>query len=177
MWYNIKPWCTIISKHKILLSLVIFKFIYFMLIISILMWIVSYYKDWIDENIKLYYIFPVIYSLFVYAFFKLALWFVEFYNSLFIISWDSIYIISATLLLKDEIEVIDALKIIEIDSHARWIFQNILWFWTIRIELQTKEERNIWFIPNPYKLLNTLKVQRETILENRKKKYIVWIEK
>ena len=105
------------------------------------------------------------------------MWFVEFYNSLFIISWDSIYIISATLLLKDEIEVIDALKIIEIDSHARWIFQNILWFWTIRIELQTKEERNIWFIPNPYKLLNTLKVQRETILENRKKKYIVWIEK
>ena len=59
------------------------------------------------------------------------------------------------------------------DSYSRWFFSNILWFWNIIVELQTKEERIFRFMPNPFRLINKLKAQRDYVLENRRKKYIV----
>lgn len=41
------------------------------------------------------------------------------------------------------------------------------------METQTKEERVFRFMPKPYKLLDILKQQRQSVLEERKKKYIV----
>lgn len=75
--------------------------------------------------------------------------------------------------MRNDIEVIDAFKIIKIDAYSRWIISNLLSYWKLIIELQTREERLFRFMPKPYKLLDCLKDQREIVLENRKKKYIV----
>lgn len=175
--YINKPWCTVVSKHKILMILAILKFAYFILIAYIICFVFLSYENVLAEWFKYFLFFPVIYSIVVYSFFKLALSLIEYFYSFVILSWDNLYIIRATLVLRDEIEVIDSLKIIEIDSHARWLVQNIFWFWTIRVELQTREELNIRFVPKPYILLKQIKKQREEILEERKKKYIVEMEK
>lgn len=75
--------------------------------------------------------------------------------------------------MRNDIEVIDAFKIIKLDAYSRGFISNVLSYGRITIELQTKEERIFRFMPKPYKLLQHLQEQREQVLENRKKKYIV----
>jgi len=60
-----------------------------------------------------------------------------------------------------------------LDAYTRWFISNILWYGKLVVELQTKEERLFRFMPHPYTLLKYLQEQREEVLENRKKKYIV----
>lgn len=75
--------------------------------------------------------------------------------------------------MRNDIEVIDAFKIVKLDAYSRGLFSNILSYWNIIIETQTKEERIFHFMPKPYKLLEILKKQRQSVLEERKKKYII----
>ncbi len=75
--------------------------------------------------------------------------------------------------MRNDIEVIDAFKIIKVDAYSRGIIPNIFSYGKLIIELQTREERLFRFMPKPYTLLKYLQEQREQVLENRKKKYIV----
>ena len=75
--------------------------------------------------------------------------------------------------MRNDIEVVDAFKIVKLDAYSRWFFSNLFGFGRIIMETQTKEERVFRFMPKPYKLLDILKQQRQTVLEQRKKKYIV----
>lgn len=172
MSYHTQDWYTIIKKHYILTYLMVIK-TSLILILAILLFFISYiYKEQLWDQITTYIFFPIVFVLFNYAIFRLILSFIEYFNYLFIIKDDQIYIINCSLLLRDDIEVIDSFKIIKVDAFSRWLFSNIMWFWTIVIELQSREIRSFRFMPKPYKLIKILEEQRDFILLDRKKKYI-----
>lgn len=163
----------IVKKHWILLLLYGIKFIFILWIAWVLFFIASSYREVLWDQIVLYILFPLIFILVNYSFIKLILGVIEFYNYLFIICWDQIFIINASLFMRNDIEVIDAFKIIKVDAYSRGIIPNIFSYGKLIIELQTREERLFRFMPKPYTLLKYLQEQREQVLENRKKKYIV----
>lgn len=173
MSYYSKDWYTIVRKHYALAFLYLIKFIFFLFIAFFLFFISIKYKEILWEDIVKFVFFPLVFVLINYSFIRLILWIIEYFNYLFIISGDQIFIINASLIMRDDIEVIEAFKIIKIDAYSRWFFANILWFWKIIIELQTREERIFRFMPKPYKLLKKLNEQREMVLQARKKKYII----
>lgn len=173
MSYFSKEDYSIIKKHYIILILYFIKFSFFLLI-ALVIWIVAiHYREALWEDIVNYVFFPLVLILVNYSFFKFISWAIEYYNYLFIIHKDQIFIINTSLILRNDIEVVDAFKIVKLDAYSRWFFSNLLWFWKIIIETQTKEERVFRFMPKPYKLLEILKKQRKTVLEERKKRYIV----
>lgn len=163
----------IIRKHWVLLSLYLIKFVFILIFAIILSFIGVFYREALGNDLVVYVIFPLVFILVNYSFFKLVLAMIEFYNYLFIISWDQIFVINASLIMRNDIEVIDAFKIIKLDAYSRWFISNVFSYGRITIELQTKEERIFRFMPHPYTLLKYLQEQREEVLENRKKKYIV----
>lgn len=173
MSYYLTDWETIVLKHGLLKYLAIFKFIFLLFIIVMVTYIWVSFKEVIWNDLLLYVFFPFCFFLLNYTFIKLVLWLIEYYNYMFIIKDDQIIIINSSFILRDDIEIIEAYKIIKMDSYSRWLFSNIIWFWNVVIELQTKEERTFRFMPNPFRLINKLKAQRDYVLENRRKKYIV----
>ena len=177
MSYFSKDSYTIVSKHFVFLFFSIIKFIYLLLIAVFIIYLFKTFWHNTDNSTAKLILFLFVYIIIFYSFINFGLWLVVFYNSLFILNNDQVYIINSSLFIRDEIEIIDVLKIIEVDKSSKWIFANLLWFWTIKIELQTKEERIFKYIPHPYKLLNKLKHQKERAVEDRKKKYIIEEEK
>lgn len=166
--------CNIIDKkHWVLLVFYLIKFIFLLIIVLILSFLWTIYKNELWNDIVYYLIFPLVFILVNYSFLRLILWVIEYYNYLFIISWDQIFIVNASLILRNDVEVIDAFKITKIDAYSRGLISNILWYWKIIIELQSTEVRVFRFMSNPYFLLKKLQMQREEVLENRKKRYIV----
>lgn len=166
--------CNIIEKkHYILLIFYLIKFIFLLIIVFVLSFLWITYKQELWWDIVYYTIFPLAFVIVNYSFLRLILWFIEYYNYLFIIHKDQIFIINSSFILRNDVEVIDAFKIIKIDAYSRWFLPNILWYWKIIIELQTTEVREFRFMANPYYILTKLQEQRAEVLENRKKKYIV----
>ncbi len=173
MTYFSKDGYSIIQKHYILVVLYFIKFSFFIFISLFIGYIWIQYRWQIGEELVLYVFFPLVFILINYSFFKFILWTIEYYNYLFIINNDQIFIINTSLIMRNDIEVVDAFKIVKLDAYSRWFFSNLLWFWKIIIETQTKEERVFRFMPKPYQLLDILKKQRQIVLEERKKRYIV----
>lgn len=125
--------------------------------------------------------FIIIYTILNYAFISYILYFIEYNNNIIIVSKDHIYIIRTSLILVDDIEVLDPYRIMRLDVVCHGLVSNILDYWNLIVEQQqddTKEWiKTFHFIPNPYKLLSLIKEQRKQVLEERKKKYIIsWNE-
>lgn len=173
MWYFSQDGYSVVKKHYILFVLYFIKFFFFSIIALLIGYIWITYREVIWEDIITYIFLPLILVLVNYSFFKLILWMIEYFNYLFIIHKDQIFIINTSLIMRNDIEVIDSFKIVKLDAYSRWFFSNLLSFWEIIIETQTKEERVFHFMPRPYQLLEILKRQRQDVLEERKKKYIV----
>lgn len=171
--YNEHNGDTIVRKHWVIGWMYLVKFFFVLIVAFVLFFIWTFYREMLWDEIVLYVILPLVFVLVNYSFMKLVFWIIEYFNYLFIISWDQIFILNASLVMRNDIEVIDAFKIIKLDAYSRWFVANMLSYWKLIIELQTREERVFRFIPKPYKLLDCLKQQREMVLENRKKKYIV----
>ena len=170
--FHSQDWYTIIKKHYILTFAYMLKFVCLIVFSLFLLSFSLKYRFIIWEDVTRYVFFPIIFLMFNYSFSKLILGFIEYYHYLFIIKDDQIFIINCSLILRDDIEVIDSFKIIKIDSFSRWFFSNIIWYWTIVIELQSRETRSFRFMPNPYRLIKLLEEQRDSVLLDRKKKYI-----
>lgn len=170
--FYMKDWYTIIKKHYILTVVYMLKFVSLMLLSFFFFSLSLKFRIVIWEDVTRYVLFPIVFFMFNYAFFRLILWFIEYYHYLFIIKDDQIFVINCSLILRDDIEVIDSFKIIKVDSFSRWLFSNVIWYWTIVIELQSRETRSFRFMPKPYKLIKLLENQRDFVLLDRKKKYI-----
>lgn len=173
MSYFSKDGYSIIKKHYVLLIMYFLKFSFFLLVALLIGYIGITYRKMIGDDIVNYIFFPLVFVLVNYSFFKFIFGAIEYFNYLFIIHNDQIFIINSSLILRNDIEVVDAFKIVKLDAYSRWFFSNLFGFWRIIMETQTKEERVFRFMPKPYKLLDILKQQRQTVLEERKKKYIV----
>lgn len=164
---------SIIKKHYIIILLYCLKFSFFLFIAFLIGYIWITYRTIIGEDLVTYLFFPLVFILVNYSFFKFIFGTIEYFNYLFIIHNDQIFIINSSLIMRNDIEVVDTFKIVKLDAYTRWFFSNLLSFWKIIIETQTKEERVFRFMPKPYQLLDILKKQRQIVMEERKKRYIV----
>lgn len=173
MWYFSQDGYSIIKRHYLILWLYFLKFSFFLILAFFIGYIWITYRAVLWEDLVTFVFFPLVFILVNYSFFKFILWTIEYFNYLVIIHHDQIFIINSSLIMRNDIEVVDSFKIVKLDAYSRWFFSNFLWFWKIIIETQTKEERILSFMPKPYQLLDILKKQRKSVLEERKKKYIV----
>ncbi len=174
-WPKVKDWCVVIRRHFILKLFPILKFSFFIFLSLIIYFI--YYKIWhkIDGEMTylLYVLLSFIFIIVNYAFIKFILDIIEYYNDLIIVSDDHIFIIKSSLILKDDLEIIDSYRVMKTDAYCHWFLANIFWYWNLVIEQQKDDVRVFHFIPSPYKVLKILRDQKKFVLDERKKKYIV----
>lgn len=190
--FRIKDWYTIIRRHIISMFYKFFKFGFLFLFTVFLYFIITFYIEDLHRGMEIshYYSddihhtwhteiisFLVIFSILNYAFFCLIFDFVKYSYNLIIIYDDQIIMIKWSLLKHDRIEIIDSFKVVKVDAFLNWIFANILRFWNLVLELQKNEVKVFNFIPRPYEMLMIIKKQRENVLNDRRKKYIIQNEK
>ena len=118
----------------------------------------------------MYVFFPSIFLVVNYAFIKLILSYINFYNDLLIIHDWQFIVINATLFFVDDIEFIDISKISKIDTFTRWFISNIIWFWNLVIEQHREQVREFDYIPNARKALHIIKDAKDKIFEERNEK-------
>ena len=168
MTYFSKYDYTIIRKHWIVLA---FRYLKFALLLSVT-WVLYYFsikfRDTIWEEIINIFVFPAIFFLVNYAFIKILLWYIKFYNDLLIIHDRHFIVIKSSLLFKDDIEIIDVNKITKLDTYCRWLIPNILSFWNLVVEQQRDEVREMHFVPEPFKALKLLQDEKQKILNDIK---------
>jgi len=150
------------------------KFIFLILLSFFLYWISL---KVVAANPDIEYL-NIIFFLFIfgtlnYAFISLISSVIYYYYDLIVVYQDQIVMIKCSLILQDDIEIVDAYRIVKVDWYSRGIFANILWYWNLIIEQQKDDVRIFHFVPKPYKILLILKKQRDAVLEERKKKYII----
>lgn len=150
------------------------KFIFFILLSFFLYWlsfkVTKAYPD--IEYINVIFFWFVFFTL-NYAFISLILSVIYYYFDLIVVYKDQIVMIKCSLILRDDIEIVDAYRIMKVDGYSRGFFANIFWYWNLIIEQQKDDVRIFHFIPKPYKILLIIKKQRDAVLEERKKKYII----
>lgn len=174
-YYKITDECIIVRRHILLFIWWFIKFIFFLLVALILY--IIYINNILELNWDYWYIKDLLFLLiFIFvqsAFLKIIFTLIDFYHNLIIVQNDQIIIISCTLLLKDDIEIIDSYRVMKIDTYSHGLFSNLLWYWNLVIEQQKNDVRTFRFIPKPYIILKILKKQKETVLDDRRKKYII----
>jgi hypothetical protein len=172
--YTSINWYTVMRRHIILPIIRIMKFIFLMLLSLFLYWIscklIATYSDINYLNV-LFFLF--VFWTINYAFISLILSFIYYYFDLIVIYKDQIVMIKCSLILRDDIEIVDAYRIMKVDWYSRGFFANIFWYWNLIIEQQKDDVRIFHFVPSPYRLLLIIKKQRDAVLEERKKKYII----
>lgn len=165
---------TVLRRHIILPIIRTLKFIFFILLSFFLYWlsfkVTQLYPD--IEYINIIFFAFVFFTL-NYAFISLILSVIYYYFDLIVIYKDQIVMIKCSLILRDDIEIVDAYRIMKVDWYSRGFFANIFWYWNLIIEQQKDDVRIFHFIPKPYKILLIIKKQRDAVLEERKKKYII----
>lgn len=173
MSYYITKEFIIVRKHWLVLFSKLLKFIMLILISILLYWLANKYSEVIWKETITYIIFPSLVIIFTASFIKLIFIILEHYSHLFIIHWDKVILTNSTFILRNDIEVIDIYRIMKFDAYSRWFISNILWYGSIVIEQQKDEVREIHFLPTPYRIIGMLTKQRQKILEDKKRKYLI----
>ncbi len=154
---------TIIRKHWVALFFRYLKPIFNLFIAWLLFYISMKFSDTLWKETLNYLLFPSIFILVNYAFIKLILSYIKFFNDFLIIYDWQIIVIKNSLYFIDEIEFIDINKITKLDTISRWFFENILWYWSLIIEQQSDQIIKFNFISTPSICLRIIKAEREKI--------------
>lgn len=154
---------TIIRRHWILLILIYLRSFYYLFLAWLLLFISIKVPETLWQEILNYLLFPTIFFLVNYAFIKLILSYIIFYNDLLIVHNWQLIVLKTSLYLIDDIEFIDLNKITSIDTACRGIIQNIFWFWNLIVEQQREQVRKFHFVPEPNKALHVIKDEKERI--------------
>lgn len=163
---------TIIRRHWIILVFRYLKFWFFILLSFSLYKISILYNEKIWHEVVHYLLFPVIFILINYAFIKLILRYIKFYNDLLIIHNWQLIVIKSSLFFKDNIEFIDINKITKLDTYCKWFIPNLFWYWNLVAEQQRDEVRKFHFVSEPFKALQILKEEKQNTIDERKNTYI-----
>lgn len=102
-----------------------------------------------------------------YAFMKLILNLIEYNNNLVLFVRNKVILTKWTVLLVDDVEIIDIKKIMKVDVECRWILANFIWWWHLIIEQQKNDVRVIHFIPRPYEVLKFLEEKRDDVYNKK----------
>ncbi len=141
------------------------KSVTFFIFALIIYYVSLKYRLALWQEVLNYVFFPSIFLLINYAFIKLILSYIKFYNDLLIISDWQIIVIKASLLFVDDIEFIDISKVTKIDTFTRWIIANIIWYWNLVIEQQRDQVREFHFVPEARKALHIIKAEKEKVMK------------
>lgn len=95
------------------------KFSFFLMVALLIGYIGITYREVIGDDIVNYIFFPLVFVLVNYSFFKFIFGAIEYFNYLFIIHNDQIFIINSSLIMRNDIEVVDAFKIVKLDAYSR----------------------------------------------------------
>ena len=146
----------ILTRHPILLLLVIMRFVLF-IFVSILFGIIAYqYKNAISPSLIHYIILPTTFVIFNYAFLQVILNLIRFYNRIVIIEPTKITILHCSLFLMDDMEVMDMSSVLKIDVEQHGFISNLLWYGHLIFE-QRNQIRKIHYLPKPYNIIGTLR--------------------
>ncbi|USN58226.1 MAG: hypothetical protein H6767_08120 [Candidatus Peribacteria bacterium] len=124
-----------------------------------------------------YVLFVLIMVVLNYAFLRLVLSIIDYYHTIIIVKGEQIFIIHCTIIMQDDMEVIDSYRITKVDVFSHGIIANLIGYGNLVIEQQRDDVRTFHFIPDPYRILKILKEQKQQVIEDRRKKYIVSEEK
>lgn len=144
------------------------KFSFYLIIAFVFYFIAVKFWSALWYELTHYIILPLSFITVNYAFIKLILYYIWFYNNLLIFHEDKIIVIKSTLLDTDNVEIIDLHKITKIDAFSDWILANIFWYWTLVIEQQRDKVREFWYVPKPHKAIWLLNDVKEKNLEKIK---------
>lgn len=143
------------------------KFAFFVFV-SLTFYVLAIKFSWpLGNEVVRYIILPLSFILLNYAFIKLILYYIAFYNNLLIFHDDNIIVIKSTLLDTDNVEIIDLHKVTKIDAFATWFAANIFGYGTLVIEQQREKVREFFYVPKPYKAISHLKEARDK-MEDKK---------
>lgn len=151
---------TIITKHAIYFLYLVAKFLFLLLIAGVLFITLLVYKDDLNKNtfdFINYIFFPIIFLLVNYGFIQLILGIINYYNRLMIIVRDRIIIINNSLILQEDLEIMDLSKVMKIDVECHGLLANMFGFGHLIIEQQKDEVKVIHFIPKPYEVWQILR--------------------
>lgn len=144
------------------------KFSFYLIIAFVFYFIAVRFWYILGDDFTHYIILPLSFIILNYAFIKLILYYIWYYNNLLIFHDSVIIVIKSTLLDTDNVEIIDLHKITKIDAYADWVIANIFWYGTLVIEQQRDTVREFWYVPKPYKAIWLLNDVKEKSLEKNK---------
>ena len=165
----------VIKRHFILLLIKIIRFVFLIMVAFFLYFIYTKFLANLENDFAgfLHYgSFLIIFWLLNYAFIKLVLNIIEYYHTLIIITDEQILIINCSLFMKDDIESIDAYRIMKIDAFSHWFWSNVIGYGNLIIEQQKDEVRTFHFIPHPYRIFGIIRDHKKQVFEGMKSKVI-----
>ena len=155
----------IVKRHKMIMVFSILKIVFLWCACIFLFYIGELMKKSPNPMIFLRVSdFLILFCIMHYAFFSLIWLFIKYFNNVIIISKDTITIIKCSLILNDDIEVIDCYRIVKVDAFIDWLMPNIFRYGEVAIEQQKNDIKVLHYIPRPYELLGIIKRQREQLL-------------
>lgn len=172
MTYFTKYDYTIIRRHWIILFFKYIKSLFFLIFALLLLYAAISYRNIIWEELMHIFIYPTVFILVNYAFIKLILWYIKFYNDLLIIYNWHLIVIKSSLFFKDDIEFIDINKITKLDTYCRWLIPNMLGYGNLVVEQQRDEARIFHFVPDLFKAIQILKNAKQITIDERKNTYV-----
>lgn len=148
---------SIISRHPIYLVYLVGKGA-ILLIASIGVGaLFTFYKNEVPEDLLRYFVFPAVLALANYSILQFALGMVKFYNKLVIIVRDRIIIITSSLFLQEDIEILELRKVMKIDVECHGLLQNMLNYGALIIEQQKNDVRIMHLVPDPFTVLRIIR--------------------
>lgn len=157
----------IITKHSIVIFYVFAKFFIWFFIAFWLAVFIDTFKETIWTDVILYFLLPVNLIILNYSFWKLIQGLIFYYNDLVIFIHDKIIIVKSSLVIQDDLEIIEVGKVMKIDVHCHWFFANLLGYGNLIIEQQRDQLRILHFIPQPYKALQSLREKTTYVNTNQ----------
>lgn len=163
----IKENYTLITRHPIVMLHHFAKCFLFFLASSLILLVISQYRNVLSVDTVRYVLFPIALLLVNYGFMKLILATINYYNKLVIIIPDKIVIIDSTLVMQEDIEIIDLAKVVKIDIECHGILAAVLEYGHFIIEQQRNDVRTLHFISKPYDILHLIKEKTTYVDEAR----------
>lgn len=146
---------------------IIAKFLIWFLISVWLLIFIDAFKDALWSDIILYFLFPLNLIILNYSFWKLIQGLIFYYNDLVIFIQDKIIVVKSSLVIQDDLEIIEIWKVMKIDVQVHWFFANLLGYGNLVVEQQRDQLRILHFIPQPYEALQLLREKTAYVNTNQ----------
>ncbi len=148
---------TIVTKHPIYLFYLLAKGVLLLGIALGIGAVFTLYRNDVPEGLVRYFVFPAVLVLANYALLQLALGIVRYYNKLLVVIRDRIVLITSSLFLQEDIEILELGKVMKIDVECHGLLPNFLNYGALIIEQQKNDVRVLHFIPDPYTVVRIIR--------------------